>query len=142
MPISAGPSSADTRFVQQRLNSSPGSVLPKLVEDGIFGPKTRALMFNLRLQLIEITNGLRLPVAGYRSELADAGALFSYGASVADQMRKAAQIVDKVLKGTPPASIPVEQPTRFEFVVNEGVAARLGIKIPTALLVRADRVIA
>jgi putative ABC transport system substrate-binding protein len=101
-----------------------------------------SLIFNLRTQLIEIANGLRMPVAGHRSELADAGALFSYGASLADQMRKAAHMADKVLKGASPASLPVEQPTRFEFVINEVAAARLGIKVPAALLLRADRVIA
>jgi len=101
-----------------------------------------SLIFNLRAQLIEITNALRLPVAGHRSELADAGALFSYGASLDDQMRKAARLADKVLKGAAPSSLPVEQPTRFEFVVNEVAAARLGIKVPRPLLLRADRVIA
>lgn len=101
-----------------------------------------SLIFNLRAQLIEITNALRLPVAGHRSELADAGALFSYGASLDDQMRKAARLADKMLKGAAPSSLPVEQPTRFEFVVNEVAAARLGIKVPRPLLLRADRVIA
>ena len=100
-----------------------------------------SLIFNLRAQLIEQTNGLRLPVAGHRSELADAGAIFSYGASLADQMSKAARMADKVLRGASPSSLPVEQPTRFELVVNEVAAARLGIKVPPQLLLRADRVI-
>jgi putative tryptophan/tyrosine transport system substrate-binding protein len=101
-----------------------------------------SLIFNLRAQLIAITNGLRLPVAGHRAELAEAGALFSYGASLADQLQKAARMADKVLKGASTASLPVEQPTRFEFVVNQDAAARLGIKVPPPLLLRADRIIA
>jgi putative ABC transport system substrate-binding protein len=101
-----------------------------------------SLIFNLRNELIAIANGLRLPVAGHRSELADAGALFSYGASLADQLQKAARMADKVLKGASPSSLPVEQPTLFEFVVNQSAAARLGIKVPAPLLLRADRVIA
>ena len=100
-----------------------------------------SLIFNLRVSLIELANAARIPVAGHRSELADAGALFSYGAFLADQMRSAARIVDKLLKGANAAVIAVEQPTKFEFVVNQRAAARLGIKVPAALLLRADRVI-
>jgi putative ABC transport system substrate-binding protein len=100
-----------------------------------------SLIFNLRAELLETTNALNLPVAGHRSELADAGALLSYGASLSDQMRKAARIADKVLKGVSPSSLPVEQPTVFELVVNRRAAERMGIKVPASVLLRANRVV-
>jgi putative ABC transport system substrate-binding protein len=99
------------------------------------------LTFNLRHRLLELTNARRVPVAGHRAEIADAGALFCYGASLPDQIARSATIVDKILRGESPATIPVEQPTRFETVVNEKAARLLGIKIPPAVLARADRVI-
>ena len=100
-----------------------------------------SLIFNLRASLLELADAARIPVAGHRSELADAGALFAYGAALADQMRVAARLADKVLKGSSPADLPVEQPTKFELVVNQRAAARLGIKVPASVLARADRVI-
>ena len=72
---------------------------------------------------------------------ADAGALFSCGSSHAGRLRRSAQLADKILKGTKPADIPVEQPTVFELVVNLKTAKALGIKIPQSILLRADRVI-
>jgi len=101
-----------------------------------------SLIFNLRTSLIELANAVRIPVAGHRSELADAGALFAYGAELSGQMRAAARIADRVLKGASPSDIAVEQPTKFELVVNQQAAARLGIRIPSSVLLRADRVIA
>ena len=100
-----------------------------------------ALTFNLRSRLLELANAGRVPVIGHRAELADAGALFAYGASLAAQLRRSAHLVDKVLRGGRPADIPVEQPTVFELVVNLKTARAFGITVPTAVLVRADRVI-
>ena len=100
-----------------------------------------ALTFNLRSRLLELANAGRVPVIGHRAELADVGALFTYGASLAAQLRRSAHLVDKVLKGGRPADIPVEQPTVFELVVNLKTARAFGIAVPTAVLVRADRVI-
>ena len=83
----------------------------------------------------------RLPaVAGYR-EFADAGGLASFGASFAHNHRRAAVYVDKILKGTRPADLPVEQPIKFELVVNLRTAKALGIMIPPSLLLHADEVI-
>ena len=97
--------------------------------------------FNMRESLMALANSHRVPVIGHRAQLADAGALFAYGASLADQLRRSAYLVDKVLKGAKPADIPVEQPTLFELVVNLKAAKALGITIPQTILLRADRVI-
>ena len=109
--------------------------------DAIFTGGSALLAFNLRGRLIDLANQKRLPVVGGRAQLADAGALFSFGGSLADQIRRSALLVDKILKGAKPAELPVEQPTLFELVVNLKAAMLLGIKIPQSILLRADRVI-
>jgi putative ABC transport system substrate-binding protein len=100
-----------------------------------------SLLFNLRQPLLEQTRRRRLPVIGPRAELANDGSLLSYGSSLSDQIRRSAHLVDKILKGTKPAQIPIEQPSTFELVVNLKVARALGIAIPKAVLLQADRVI-
>lgn len=83
----------------------------------------------------------RLPSLFGLREFADAGGLMSYSANLAEVERRAAQYVDKILKGTKPGDLAIEQPTRFEFVINLKTAAALGITIPAALLLTADEVI-
>ena len=100
-----------------------------------------ALATNLRARVIELANASRLPVIWNLAQMADAGALFGYGSSRAGNLRRSAQLVDKILKGAKPADIPVEQATVFELVVNLKTAKALGIKVPQAILLRADRVI-
>ena len=100
-----------------------------------------ALVFNQRRRLLQRTLAARVPVAGHRSELADEGALLTYGASLAAQLRRSAHFVDKVLRGASPAELPVEQPTVFEMVLNLRTARALGIAVPASLVLRADRVI-
>jgi len=94
-----------------------------------------------RKRLLELAASRRLPVVGFRSEFTDDGALLSYGALLSDQIRRAAQIADKILKGAKPADIPVEQPTKFELAVNLKTAKTLGIKIPGEVMLQATRTI-
>jgi putative ABC transport system substrate-binding protein len=75
------------------------------------------------------------------SEYVEAGGLMSYGPNVTDLFRRAADFVDKILKGTKPAEIPVEQPMKFEFVVNLKAAKQIGVTVEPNVLVRAQRVI-
>jgi len=107
----------------------------------IFPWGTGTLAFNLRGRLIELATQNRLPVVGTRAQFADDGALFAYGASLADQLRRSALLVDKILKGARPTNLPIEQATLFELVVNLKSAKSLGVTIPQAVLLRADRLI-
>jgi putative ABC transport system substrate-binding protein len=83
----------------------------------------------------------RLPAIYSTGEFVEAGGLMSYAAHQADSWRRAADFVDKILKGAKPAEIPVEQPMKFEFIVNLKAAKQIGVTIPPNVLVRADRVV-
>jgi putative ABC transport system substrate-binding protein len=100
-----------------------------------------ALIFGNRTRIIALAARHRLPaIYGYR-EFPDAGGLMAYGPNRYEMYRRAATYVDKILKGTKPADLPVEQPTRFELVVNLKTAKALGLTIPQSILIRADQVI-
>lgn len=92
-----------------------------------------------RKSILQLAAEQGIPAVGHRSYFADDGALFAYSSILAEQLRRSAHLVDKVLKGTSPAEIPVEQPTRFELVVNLKTAKTLGLTIPHSLLIQADR---
>ena len=83
----------------------------------------------------------RLPTIYGQREFVDAGGFLSYGASVPEQFRRAAEYVDKILRGAKPADLPVEQPTKFDLVINLTTAKALGLTVPSTLLARADEVI-
>jgi putative tryptophan/tyrosine transport system substrate-binding protein len=100
-----------------------------------------AIQISQRGRLVELANKQRVPVASELGEFARSGALISYGPYVLDAFRNAAKYVDQILKGSMPADLPVEQPTRFELVVNLKTAKALGLTMPPALLARADEVI-
>ena len=98
----------------------------------IFANRTRILTFAL---------SARLPTIFHNREWVQSGGLMSYGANFLAQFQRAAELVDKILRGTKPGEIPVEQPTKFELVINLTTAKALGLNIPEAFLVRADEVI-
>jgi putative tryptophan/tyrosine transport system substrate-binding protein len=100
-----------------------------------------AFVFTQRTRIVKLAAKNGLPAMyGFR-EFVDAGGLMSYAANLADMYRRAATYVDKILKGRKPADLPVEQPTKFEFIVNLKAAKQIGLTIPPNVLVRADRVI-
>jgi putative ABC transport system substrate-binding protein len=100
-----------------------------------------SVLFNYRGQIAEMALRNRLPAASLVRELAEAGFLLTYGADVPDLYRRSAVFVDKIFKGAKPADLPVEQPTKFELVINLKTAKALGVEVPTSLLQRADEVI-
>ena len=98
-------------------------------------------VFNERRRLADLAAKNRLPTVYPGREYVDAGGLMSYGANLADLHRRAATYVDKILKGAKPADLPVEQPTKFELVINLMTAKAPGPIIPQSVLERADEVI-
>jgi putative ABC transport system substrate-binding protein len=100
-----------------------------------------ALVATNRTRIITFALSARLPTSFNTREYVEAGALMSYGPNFQDLFRRTAEIADKILRGTKPADIPVEQPTKFDLVLNLTTAKALGLEIPPTLLARADEVI-
>jgi putative ABC transport system substrate-binding protein len=116
------------------------STTPRERPDGLFvtlDPFTRLH----RKRIVELAAKHQLPAIYEQREFVDAGGLMSYGPSVPDMWRRAATYVDKILKGAKPADLPVEQPTRFELVINLKTAKALGLTIPQSVILRADQAI-
>ena len=102
---------------------------------------TDAFLWSQREQIVALAARHRLPAMYPELDFAEVGGLMAYGPSVADNFRRAASYVDKILKGAKPADLPVEQPTKFELVINLKTAKALGLTIPQSLLGRADEAI-
>jgi len=102
---------------------------------------TDPLVVSNRARIHTLAIGAHLPTIYNSREYVETGGLMSYGPSFLDQWKRAAEIVDKILRGTKPADIPVEQPTKFDLVINLTTAKVLGLEIPATLLSRADEVI-
>jgi putative ABC transport system substrate-binding protein len=92
-------------------------------------------------RIVDLALKSRIPSMYQSREFVDTGGLMSYGADIADSYRRVAYFVDRILKGAKPADLPVEQPTKFELVINLKTAKQIGVTIPQSLLYRADKVI-
>jgi len=99
------------------------------------------VLYSQRKQIVDLAVKSRLPAIYPQTEYTEVGGLVSYEPNLADMWRRAATYVDKILKGTKPADLPVEQPMKFEFVINLKAAKAIGLTIPPNVLVRADKVI-
>ncbi len=116
-----------------------GSLRPGEV-DGAFVVSPN-LQTKLTALVLHLASERHLPIRSHRKEWVEQGALFSYGANFAAVGKDAARYVDRILKGTKPADLPVEQPTKFELIINLKTAKALGLTIPHSVLIRADEVI-
>ncbi len=99
------------------------------------------LIANQHRQVLDFVAKNRLPAMYPNSEFVEAGGLMSYAPNYTDLFRRAADYVDKILKGAKPADLPVEQPTKFDFIINLKAAKQIGLTIPPNVLARADKVI-
>ena len=99
------------------------------------------LLTSHRTQIADLATKNRLPATYERAEFVDAGGLMYYGASTPEMFRRAATYVDKILKGAKPADLPVEQPKKFELVINLKTAKQIGLTIPPEVLARVNRII-
>jgi putative tryptophan/tyrosine transport system substrate-binding protein len=100
-----------------------------------------ALLLGHRIRINTLALGARLPTMHGSREYVEAGGLMSYGPNYSDLFRRAADYVDRILRGAKPADLPVEQPTKFDLIINLTTGKVLGLTIPPALLARADEVI-
>jgi putative ABC transport system substrate-binding protein len=125
-----GPSEIDSAFVAMTKERA-GAVI--VLVDAMFADH--------RTRIADLTAKSRRPAVYGLTDHAEAGGLMAYGANLADMYRRAATYVDKILKGTKPADLPVEQPTKFELIINLKAAKQIGLEIPQSVLYRADKVI-
>jgi putative ABC transport system substrate-binding protein len=116
----------------QRMAKRPPHGLLVLADTVTMGHLTRTVQF---------AEANRVPAIYEAKEFVEAGGLMSYGIDFSDQYRRAATLVDKILRGAKPADLPIEQPRKFEFVINLKAAKALGLTVPPSILARADRLI-
>jgi putative tryptophan/tyrosine transport system substrate-binding protein len=109
--------------------------------EAVLAMMASAVVGDHRTEIIDLAAKSRLPVIYQFSSYVEAGGLMTYGVNITDLDRRAATYVDKILKGTKPADLPVEQPTKFEFIINLKAAKQIGLTIPPNVLARADKVI-
>jgi putative ABC transport system substrate-binding protein len=124
-----GPKEFEGAFAAMIKQRAGGVVIPEFLQLNIHAN-----------EIAELALKHHLPLAG-NSEFAEAGGLIGYGANIIEMFRRAAYFIDKILKGTKPADLPIEQATKFDLVVNMKTAKALGIKIPDSIMLRADKVI-
>jgi ABC-type uncharacterized transport system substrate-binding protein len=140
----AGPSvGLRVRFVELRAADDLGRVFTAMAAsrvDALLVPGD-TLLFMERRRVVELAREHRLPAMYSSREFTQAGGLMSYSARLAEQFRRSATYVDKILRGAAPATLPVESPSQYELVINLGTAKALGLAIPPPLLIRADEVI-
>jgi ABC-type uncharacterized transport system substrate-binding protein len=117
------------------------ATISKWRPDGLYVLVAGPLMSANRKRIVGFALKSRLPSMYQSKEAVDAGGLVSYGADLADSYRRVAYYVDRILKGAKPADLPVEQPTKFEFVINLKTAKQIGVTIPAEVLARANRLI-
>jgi putative ABC transport system substrate-binding protein len=132
---SVGRAEAESAAALQALRPAvfSGASAVVVVPDGVF--------YSYRRDVVALVNATRLPAIYPEREYADDGGLMSYGANVPDNFRRAADYVDRILKGANPADLPIQEPVKFDFVVNLKTAKALGLTIPPLILARADEVI-
>jgi putative ABC transport system substrate-binding protein len=135
---------AGRELAQRRVQAKNASVtcyaLPILTEEAII-TITNSNLFIQQKRIVDLAITNRLPSMYQGSTWVESGGLMSYSTNDTDAFRRAAIYVDKILKGAKPADLPVEQPTKFEFVINLKAAKQIGLTIPPNVLARADRVI-
>ena len=119
------------RGLRPALFSGAGGVI--IIPDGVF--------YHYRRDVVALLNEARLPAIYPERDYADDGGLMAYGANVTDNFRRAADYVDRILKGAKPGDLPIQEPVKFDFVVNLRTAKHLGLTIPPLILARADEVI-
>ena len=108
---------------------------------GAIMPTTARPFLAVKKRIVDLAVKHGLPAIYFDNEFVDEGGLMSYGADYEAMFRSSAHYVDKILKGTEPTDLPVEQPTKFDFVINLKAAKQIGLTIPPNVLARADRVI-
>ncbi len=135
--------SVDVETAEAERRDAIGAALDQLQERGASALIVTAdsVYFNEHKLIVLLATAKRLPAIYPDRVYADAGGMMFYGPDVTDNFRRAADYVDRILKGTKPGELPVQQPTKFELIINATVAKAIGVTIPTPILLRADEVI-